>query len=127
MHLVRAAYAAFNRRDLPAFLALLNSDVEIDMSERVFNPDTYVGHDEVRRLWSEIDDVWRSYQWEPEELLHTGDGQVLALVRARGCGRGSGVEIDRPIAFRWTLSDGKAVGVRLFADRAEAAASGSND
>lgn len=116
---VRGAYEAFNRRDLAGFLEPLAPDVHVDMSERVFNPDTYDAHDGVRRLFGEIMDVWETFEWQLEEIVDAG-GTVVALVRAQGKGRGSGVETDRRIAFTWELRDGKATLIRLYVDRERA-------
>ena len=36
--------------------------VRADMSERVFNPDVYEGHDGYRRFLGEIDAVWDDFR-----------------------------------------------------------------
>jgi ketosteroid isomerase-like protein len=118
---VRRAYEAFNGGDLERLLALLDPGVHVDMSARVFNPAEYDGHDGVRRLHREIFEVWEEFRWEPEDVVG-GEDQVIAVVRSYGRGRGSGITIDRRIAFHWTMRDGRGLAIKLYVDPAEALA-----
>ncbi len=36
--------------------------IRVDMSERVFNPTVYEGHEGSRRFWAEIDEVWDDFR-----------------------------------------------------------------
>jgi ketosteroid isomerase-like protein len=45
---------------------------------------------------------------------------VVVLARYTGRGKGSGVEVDTEGAHVWTLRDGKAVRLEIFADRIRA-------
>src|SRR4051812_31126472 len=92
--LVRRALAA--RRS--EFAELLDPDVRLDLSERVFNPDVYEGYDGIMRWRAEVRDVWEHYESEPEDFVE-GDGAVVVLTRERGLGRGSGVEVERSTAL----------------------------
>ena len=116
LEVVRRASEALNEGDIDALLAFCHDDFELDMSDRVLNPETYRGHEGVRRFYAEVHDAWERYVWEPEELHDTGD-LVVALVRARGRGRGSGLEVDRKAAMTWRLRDGRASELRFFRDR----------
>ncbi len=49
---VRRIYQAWREGDLDALSDLLHPDVELDMTARVLNPDTYEGHAGVQR-WTE--------------------------------------------------------------------------
>jgi len=89
------------------------------MSDRIFNPAIYEGHDGIRRFYSEVRDVWAKYVWEPEQLMEAGDN-VVALLRSGGTGRGSGVEVERRTAMVWTLREGRATALRFFRDRNKA-------
>jgi ketosteroid isomerase-like protein len=116
VEIVRRAHEALNGGDIDALVALCDVDFRLDMSDRVFNPAVYEGHDGIRRFYSEVRDVWASYVWEPEELTEVGDN-VLALLRSGGRGRGSGVEVDRRTAMVWTVRAGRATALRFFRDR----------
>jgi ketosteroid isomerase-like protein len=50
------------------------------------------------------------------DALARRDFEVLAVLRVRLQGRGSGVELDDRVAQLWTLRDGKLVRMRLRQD-----------
>ena len=117
--LVRRAHEALNSGDMDALIALCDSGFRLDMSDRVFNPAVYKGHEGIRRFHSEVRDVWESYVWEPEELIDVGS-DVVALLRSSGRGRGSGVEVQRETAMVWSAREGRAIAMRFFRNRDEA-------
>ena len=125
--LVRRALAALNGGNIEEFVAVCDRDFELDMSDRVFNPSTYRGHDGIKQFHAEVLEVWEHYVWEPEQILERGDA-IVALVRTTGKGRGSGLEVDRETAMIWTVRGDKALSLRFYRDRGqalEAAASGN--
>jgi ketosteroid isomerase-like protein len=119
VEIVRRAHEALNNGDMDALTALCDSSFRLDMSDRVFNPAVYEGHDGIRRFHSEVRDVWESYVWEPEALIDSGS-DVVALLRASGRGRGSGVEVERETAMVWTVREGRARALRFFRNRDDA-------
>jgi ketosteroid isomerase-like protein len=119
VEIVRRAHEALNGGDIDALVALCDSGFRLDMSDRVFNPAVYEGHEGIRRFYAEVRDVWASYTWEPEELIESGD-HVIALLRSSGRGRGSGIEIERRTAMVWTVREGRATALRFFRDRGAA-------
>jgi ketosteroid isomerase-like protein len=119
VEIVRRAHEALNTGDIDALVALCDEGFRLDMSDRVFNPAVYEGHDGIRRFYSEVRDVWERYVWDPEELIKAGP-DVVALIRSTGRGRGSGVEVDRETAMVWSVRDGQAIALRFFRDRGDA-------
>jgi ketosteroid isomerase-like protein len=119
VEIVRRAHQALNGGDMDALVVLCDVDFRLDMSDRVFNPAVYTGHDGIWRFYSEVRDVWATYVWEPEELMEAGDN-VVALLRSSGRGRGSGVEVERRTAMVWTVRERRATALRFFRDRDEA-------
>ena len=119
VEIVRRAHQALNGGDMDALVVLCDVDFRLDMSDRVFNPAVYAGHDGIRRFYSEVCDVWASYVWEPEELMEAGDN-VVALLRSIATGQGSGVEVERRTAMVWTVRQGRATALRFFRDCNEA-------
>jgi ketosteroid isomerase-like protein len=119
VEIVRRAHQALNDGDMDALLVLCDEQFRLDMSDRIFNPAIYEGHDGIRRFYSEVREVWESYVWEPEELIEAGDG-VVALLRSTARGRGSGVEVERHTAMVWSVREGRATAVRFFRDQNEA-------
>jgi ketosteroid isomerase-like protein len=58
---------------------------------------------------------------DAEEMIESGD-RILVLVRWKGRGKGSGVEMEAPGAHLWTFRDGLVVRYQVFRDRDEARA-----
>jgi len=119
VEIVRRAHRALNDGDIDSLIVLCDVAFRLDMSDRVFNPAIYEGHDGIRDFYAEVRDVWESYVWEPEDLIEAGEG-VVALLRSGGRGRGSGVEVERRTAMVWSVSESLATAVRFFRDRDEA-------
>lgn len=66
--------------------------------------------------------VWgRPLTIDAEELIESGD-RILVMVRWKGHGKGSGVEIEATGAHLWTFRDGLAVRYEVYRDREEARA-----
>jgi ketosteroid isomerase-like protein len=97
--------------------ALTYADPEI-----VWNPIEEMpteGHDAVRASLARWKAEWDDYEVMPEELVDSGD-HVIATVRLRGRGRGSGVEIDARFYDVYKLRDGKIVRMDQFTERSQA-------
>jgi ketosteroid isomerase-like protein len=101
----------------PGLIERFAPDVVVDMSRRVFNPDVYEGHEGLRRLGREVNEVWASFRIEPERFIESGD-RVIVIERRRGRGRESQVEVEARSGVIWTLRDGKVV--RMETDLAPA-------
>ena len=112
---------AFNRRDLDAYLALTDEDVElIPRAVAMEGGDHYHGHDGVRRWWKDLFDVFPDFTTEVVEARDVGDGLTLTLLRQRAHGAGSDTPTDETIwnICRWR--HGKVVWLRTFNTRTEA-------
>jgi ketosteroid isomerase-like protein len=77
------------------------------------------GHGAVRASLARWKAEWDDYEVLPEEFVDSGD-RVVATVRLRGRGRGSGVEVDARFYDVYTLRDGKIVRMDQFTDRSQA-------
>ena len=77
------------------------------------------GHDAVRASLARWKGEWDDYKLVPEDFADWGD-RVVATVRLRGRGRGSGVEIDARFYDVYTLRDGMIVRMDQFSERSEA-------
>jgi hypothetical protein len=42
------------------------------MSDRVFNPEGYLGLDGIRRFVADVHDVWKTFTWEPTDMIDAG-------------------------------------------------------
>ncbi|MGA8804563.1 MAG: nuclear transport factor 2 family protein [Solirubrobacterales bacterium] len=123
VELVKKVMGLFNLaaggKPTPELLELFAPDVVIDMTRRVFNPDTYEGHDGLRRLGREVSEVWGRFHVEPERFIDAGR-QVVVIETRRARGRGSEVEVGMRSGVIWTLNEGKVVRMETDLDPAEA-------
>lgn len=115
---VRLAYDLLNRGDAEGLVALCDDDFLIDMSERVFNPDTYEGPEGIRRFIEGVNDLWETYRWNVTETLVARD-LVVAMIHCEGEGRG-GVRVDWDVAWLWTFRQETPISLRLYRDPTQA-------
>jgi ketosteroid isomerase-like protein len=113
--IVRRAHDALNCGDADALAALCAPDFRLDMSDRVFNPEVYLGQDGIRRFMAEVHEVWESFTWEPTEVKEADD-VVLALVHSVGHGRGSGLDIERHSAMLWRIPAETLLAMTFYRD-----------
>jgi ketosteroid isomerase-like protein len=88
------AVDAVRGRDLDAYLALLDADVDIGPLGAI-RP-SYHGHDGVRRWWEDLFGVAPDFSLDIDEVRDLGDSLVVAL-RVHGHGRGGGVPVDQSV------------------------------
>jgi hypothetical protein len=99
IELLRAAYTAFNARDIDAALALMTSDVAWP---RAFKGGFVRGHEELRAYWRE--------QWteidphvEPMAFRSEGAGHILVDVHQVVRDLAGAVLVDEHVGHRFTL------------------------
>ena len=120
---VRLAYRGhetFNRRELNAFLAQMDSDTEFTPYEvAVQGGEPYRGREGMRTWWEETLEVFPDFRVDLDEARDLGD-QVLIRGRVRGHGAGSGASFERPLWGLMEFRNGLQVRYRTFATEAEA-------
>ena len=109
------------RRGGPASLPLdlVAPDMEIDLSRRVFNPETYQGLEGWVRLNEQMREVWAEWQVIPERVVAAGD-RVVSIQTVRGRGRGSGLETRGRSGSIWTFANNRVTRVEMGYEPAEA-------
>jgi ketosteroid isomerase-like protein len=114
------SYQAFNRGELEEALAAFDPEI-VWHTYLVPGPGggTYRGHDGVRELWADARNIFGDFRNEPERLISVDD-RVVVMVRIRGWGKESGVEVEAKIAHVHTFRDGKVLRVESYEDRDEA-------
>jgi hypothetical protein len=98
---------------------LCDDDFLMDMSERVFNPETYRGHDGIRRFCEGVRDAWQSYHWDIEETRIAGDS-VVVMLHCQGQSREGGPGVDWRVAWLWKLRRERPMYARFYRQRAKA-------
>jgi ketosteroid isomerase-like protein len=120
VELLHQAIDAFNRRDLDAYLALQDCDVEFTPYERaVEGLGPYRGHDGIRAWWENSFEAFPDLSADYYEFLDLGDIAV-ASGRLHGSGAGSGAPFERTLWMASEWRDRKTVWWRAFDSEAEA-------
>jgi uncharacterized protein len=119
VQIVRRMVEAFNDRDLEAMFAALHPQAALHPLRAQLEGKAYVGHEGLRELLADFDQDWEYVQMDPEDFQGVDDS-VVVLGRLRARSRASGMDLDVPMGFVWTLRDGKVVEGRTFSDPADA-------
>ena len=118
----KRAADAYNRRDVEALLEELHPDVEWFAALTVLlggEATVYRGHEGVRELLRETDEVLDEINVEYSEIRDLGD-RVVAIGRIRIRGKASGATTESAVGVVSDLRDGKAIRVRTYLDPKEA-------
>jgi ketosteroid isomerase-like protein len=120
VEIMRAGMAAFEEGGVEALLAFVHPEFEMTTPANLAaEPDTYRGHDGMRRYFESFYDAMDEVSFAPSELIPAGDAVVVPMtLRARG--RTTGIETEQAVVTTWWLRDGKAIRVDIFATFDEA-------
>lgn len=120
MELYYRATDAFARRDLDAFLALVDPGVEfVARTGFVEGGGSYRGHDGVRRWFEELLSVFPDWRSEIREVRDPGD-LVIVKLRAHAHGVGSAVPVDLDLWQVVEARHAKAIWWATYTSEAEA-------
>ncbi len=115
---VRRIYDAFGEGDIARAVEEGEPDFEwIPPEQDIQGP--VRGLEGLRRFLEDQKEAFEDLRVEAEELKDHGD-KVLALIRVRGRGRASGVEIDIRAANLWTFRGGRLIRGQVFPEREKA-------
>ena len=116
---LRTAYAAFNRGDFDAAVAVL--DPKIEWTEPLEFPGggTYHGREAVKRYLTQSRAGWAEGSSEPERFITAGD-RIVVFVCARFRPRERNEWQEVKLADVYSVRNGRIVQMRAFADRQQA-------
>jgi ketosteroid isomerase-like protein len=117
VEIVRGVIDAWNRTQPEDAIRYLEPDVVLDATQRRINPKTYNGVEGMRAMLADRDEVWEEFRLEPDEFVDAGEW-IVVIGRWVGKGKGSGIEVQQPVAHAFRLQDGRIVRAELsYADR----------
>lgn len=120
IELVRGAFAEITiPGDPEKMIAASHPGFEMELVAVGGGPAHYTGPTGIREFFRDVEESWESFRFAATEIRDLGD-RVLVLGDVRGCGRGSGVEVDDRWAWIIGLRDGKAASLRGYLDQPEA-------
>jgi ketosteroid isomerase-like protein len=77
-------------------------------------PQSIRGRDGFERFWRAIGEVLEDWQFALEDAFSAPGDRIVAVVRATGRGRGSGVPLNFREAHVWTMQGGKAARIDAY-------------
>ena len=115
-------FECWNRGELDLMQAMYAEDGVFDVSAVFTDVAPVRGHENMRRYWNEVWEVWGGLRLDPVEAFDLGDQRYVVEVRLWGKGKLSGVEVDQRFAFLYALrqEDGKIIRAQLLPDVAAA-------
>jgi len=116
---LRDAYAAFNRGDMDAAVASLDSDIDWIEPKEFPGCGAYRGRESAKQYLAQSRAAWAELISEPEQFIPVGN-RIVVLVHARVRAKGGAEWQDVRLADVYTFQDGKAIQMRAFANRDEA-------
>jgi ketosteroid isomerase-like protein len=120
VELHRRGMKAFNARDIEAFIALSDPQIEFHSAMTVPGGAVYHGHDGLRKWLGDLEDAWGDeLRVEPEVFFDVGE-HTLAFQVLHGRGRQSGADVALPVAALARWRDGLIVSFKVYAQREDA-------
>jgi ketosteroid isomerase-like protein len=119
VELVRAVYARWSHGDFRATLDVVDPLVLFVQRPPLPESGTYLGIERLIEYTRGFLESWSHITIEAEEIAHA-DGSVVATVRQRGVGSGSGAETDLRYFQVWSFRGRKVIRLENFQERAEA-------
>jgi ketosteroid isomerase-like protein len=117
---IRQILKAFNSEDIELILSFTHPDFELDVApELSAEPDTYRGHDGMRRYWDSFHDALDEIRIQPERLCDAGEA-VVVVMRLTAKGRRTAIAVEQRTAGVWSICEGKVVRIRSYASLSEA-------
>jgi ketosteroid isomerase-like protein len=120
IELHRRSVAAFNTRDVEAFVAFCDAHIELHSAVTVPGGAVYYGHEGVRRWYRDLAEGWGSDLWiEPERYFAVGESTITFHV-LHGRGHASGADVAMHAAHLCRWSDGAMTYFRGYSHREDA-------
>ena len=115
---VNRIIAAFARGDVDAALRDIDPAAVFE-PQRTATEGAFIGHEGMRRFWKDTDEMFDYFHPEYTEVRDLGDS-VLAIGTLTVRGRGSGAEVQIPMAFLAEFRDDRVVRLKDFGEVAAA-------
>jgi ketosteroid isomerase-like protein len=120
VEIVRSAYAALAEQGVEAALAFIDPQFEATTPPSLASePDTYRGHEGVRRYLGSFGDAMEGVHFEGQEFTSVGD-KVLVDTKMHARGRTTGIEAEQRAFLVWTLREGMVTRMETFAEQGQA-------
>ena len=120
IHILEELFAAFSDGDIERILPLTHPQFVATIPPELSpEPDTYRGHEGVRRYFSSFADAMEQVRFEPQRFWDAGEGVVVAM-RMTARGNQTAIPVEQRFAQIWTIRDGLVASVRTFSSLPDA-------
>jgi uncharacterized protein len=117
---VKAGFDALKRGDFEDLIQRIHPEFEFTTPAALsVEPDTYRGEEGVRRYFDSFYEAMDEVQFIPDEFIDAGE-HVVVPVTLRARGKETGLEVEQRIFQVWSVRDGMASRVEVFATLEEA-------
>ena len=114
--ILREALDALENGGVDALLPYIDPEFEFDVPPNVsVEPDTYRGHDGLRRYFDSFYEVMDDIRFVPDEFIAGGAGIVVPM-RLVARGKETGIESDIRTVGVWWLRDGKVIATEIYVE-----------
>jgi ketosteroid isomerase-like protein len=115
LEIVERGFESFNDRGIEGILPFIHPEFEATTPpELASEPDTYRGHDGIRRWFSSFDEVMDEIRWDARDFRELPDGRVLVEFTLRARGKTTGLDFGQDAVMIWELRDGQAIRLSLY-------------
>lgn len=124
VELLLAGLDAFNSGDVELILTFVDPRFEVSIPAEVSaEPDTYRGHEGVRRYFETFAEAMADIRFGAERVWTAGADDLVVELRLTATGRQTGIPVEQRVFLVWTVREGKALRVETYASLAPALAS----
>jgi ketosteroid isomerase-like protein len=114
VEIVERGFAAFNENGIDGILPFVHPDFEATTPpELATEPQTYRGHDGIRRWFDSFDEVMDEIRWDARDFREVGD-RVLVEFTLRARGQTTGLDFGQDAVMVWELRDGLAIRLSVY-------------
>jgi uncharacterized protein len=113
--IVRGGFEALSKGGVEALLPFIHPEFEVTTPPQfAAEPGTYRGHEGIRRYFDSFYDAMDEVRFEPGEFLDA-QGRVIVPTKLIARGRTTGIETQQDVVLVWSLRDGLAIRVEVYA------------
>jgi ketosteroid isomerase-like protein len=99
VELVRDGLESWIGGDREGAMATFTDDIEVFVPAELGNAGTYRGVEEFQRWFDGWDEAWSEFAMTVESIEPAGERHVVAMIRSRGVGAGSGIEVENMLGW----------------------------
>jgi ketosteroid isomerase-like protein len=116
LNVLRNGYDSFAKGDIPAVLAIFDTDIEYTLAEGFPYGGTYIGPEAVtNEVFMKLGTEWDNFSAVPVEYIDGGN-RIVALGKYSGTYKATGKSFEADFAHVWTFRDGKAIKLVQYTD-----------